>query len=191
MKSFRQFLVPESAEEAVSLKKEVGARALYVAGGTTIVPSASDAIEILIDVSRLGLAGMRIGLAFASPDVVRELNKVKDSYNLDRLSLVAARAALEDYAWMQANVAKVRAAREDLVADLKRLGFQVLPSEANFVFASHPTLGGEELYGKLREAGILVRHFGSPALEAGVRITVGTPEENAALVNALHALLSH
>jgi histidinol-phosphate aminotransferase len=137
------------------------------------------------------LAGMRIGLAFAGADVVRELNKVKDSYNLDRLSLVAARAALDDYAWMQANVAKVRAARDDLVADLRKLGFRVLPSEANFVFAESPTLGGAELYRKLREAGILVRYFSSAELEAGIRITVGAPEENAALVNALHALSSH
>jgi histidinol-phosphate aminotransferase len=90
---------------------------------------------------------------------------------------------------MQANVAKVRTAREDLVADLKRLGFRVLPSEANFVFAESSVLGGGELYEKLREAGILVRHFSTAELEAGVRITVGTPEENAALVNALHAFL--
>jgi histidinol-phosphate aminotransferase len=136
------------------------------------------------------LAGMRIGLAFASADVMRELHKVKDSYNLDRLSLVAARAALDDYAWMQANVAKVRGARDDLVADLCRLGFVVLPSEANFVFARSPKIGGEELYRKLRDTGILVRHFSSAELSGGVRITVGTPEENAALVNALHALLA-
>jgi histidinol-phosphate aminotransferase len=137
------------------------------------------------------LAGMRIGLAFGSPDVIRELNKVKDSYNLDRLSLVAARAALDDYPWMQANVAKVRAAREDLVADLRRLGLHVLPSEANFIFVRSPTLGGKELYTELKEAGILVRHFSSAELSGGVRVTVGTPEENAALVNALHTLLSH
>jgi histidinol-phosphate aminotransferase len=137
------------------------------------------------------LAGMRIGLAFAHPDVICELNKVKDSYNLDRLSLVAARAALEDYAWMQANVAKVRAARDDLTADLHRLGFHVLPSEANFLFVRRPNLEGKVLYTKLREAGILVRHFATAELSGGVRVTVGTPEENAALVSALQGLSSH
>jgi histidinol-phosphate aminotransferase len=133
------------------------------------------------------LAGMRIGLAFTSPDVARELNKVKDSYNLDRLSLVAARAALEDYAWMQANVASVRAAREDLISGLRDLGFRVLPSEANFVFAESPTLGGEDTYLKLRGAGILVRYFSQPELRRGVRITVGTRDENAALLAALRS----
>ncbi len=130
---------------------------------------------------------MRVGLGFASADVIGELNKVKDSYNLDRLSLVAACAALDDYAWMQANVAKVRAERERLITDLRGLGFRVLPSEANFVFAESPELGGEELYRKLRSAGILVRYFPSPELRAGVRITVGTPEENRALVTAIQS----
>jgi histidinol-phosphate aminotransferase len=135
------------------------------------------------------LAGMRIGLGFASPAVIRELDKVKDSYNLDRLSLVAARAALEDLPWMQANVARVRAARGELVAGLAALGFHVLPSAANFVFAETAAVSGGELYRLLRERGILVRHFPGPALGAGVRITVGKPEENRALVDALGAIL--
>lgn len=136
------------------------------------------------------LAGMRIGLAFASPDVAHELNKVKDSYNLDRLSLVAARAALDDYPWMLANVASVRAARDDLVSGLRSLGFRVLPSEANFVFAESPTDGGEDLYQRLRGAGILVRYFSQPELRAGVRITVGTKEENDALLAALRSFVA-
>jgi histidinol-phosphate aminotransferase len=98
---------------------------------------------------------------------------------------VAATAALDDYAWMQANVAKVRAAREDLISELRALGFRVLPSEANFVFAQSPLHSGEELYRKLRDAGILVRYFSRPELMAGVRITVGTPEENRALLTAI------
>jgi histidinol-phosphate aminotransferase len=133
---------------------------------------------------------MRIGLAFASPDVAHELNKVKDSYNLDRLSLVAARAALDDYPWMLANVASVRAARDDLVSGLRSLGFRVLPSEANFVFAESPTDGGEDLYQRLRGAGILVRYFSQPELRAGVRITVGTKVENDALLAALRSFVA-
>ena len=137
------------------------------------------------------LAGMRVGLAFASPDVIHQLGKVKDSYNLDRLSLVAARAALDDCAWMQANVAKVQTARTELIAQLRELGFRVLPSDANFVFAESPTHAGEELYRKLREAGILVRYFADADLGAGVRITVGMPDENSALVAALRSFATH
>lgn len=135
------------------------------------------------------LAGMRIGLGFGSREVIDQLNKVKDSYNLDRMSLVAAHAALEDYGWMQANVAKVRAARDELVVELRGLGFRVLPSEANFVFAESPTKSGAEVYQNLRDAGILVRHFPTAALSGGVRITVGTREEHDALVSALRSFL--
>ncbi|MET0594659.1 MAG: histidinol-phosphate transaminase, partial [Polyangiaceae bacterium] len=136
------------------------------------------------------LAGMRIGLAFASRAGIAELEKVKDSYNLDRLSLVAARAALEDMPWMQANVAKIRATRENLVRELGALGFRVPASESNFVFATHPKFGGADLYRALRERGILVRYFATPALKDGLRITVGTDEQNDALVVALRSLAS-
>ncbi|HMJ55963.1 MAG TPA: histidinol-phosphate transaminase [Polyangiaceae bacterium] len=136
------------------------------------------------------LAGMRIGLAFGSRELIAHLNKVKDSYNLDRLSLVAARAALEDLAWMQANVDKIKETRESLVRDLGELGFRVPPSEANFVFAVHPKLSAADLYRALRERGILVRHFATPALRDGLRITVGTNEQNGAFVSALRSLCS-
>jgi histidinol-phosphate aminotransferase len=136
------------------------------------------------------LAGMRIGLGFASTGVIDELNKVKDSYNLSRTSLAAGRAALEDLPWMQGNVERVRSAREELVGELATLRFHVLPSAANFVFAKHSSLPGKDVYLRLRERGILVRYFAGPLLAAGVRITVGTPEENRALVTALRATLA-
>jgi histidinol-phosphate aminotransferase len=136
------------------------------------------------------LAGMRIGLGFGSRACIAELNKVKDSYNLDRLSLAAARAALEDLPWMQSNVAKVKSTRATLLQKLGELGFRVPPSEANFVFATHPKLGGADLYRALRERGILVRYFATPALRDGLRITVGTDEQNEALISALRSLAS-
>jgi histidinol-phosphate aminotransferase len=136
------------------------------------------------------LAGMRIGLAFGSREIIEQLNKVKDSYNLDRLSLVAARAALEDMAWMQANIAKVKATREVLLRELGEMGFRVPPSEANFVFAVHPKFRAADLYRALRERGILVRYFATPALRDGLRITVGTQDQNGALVSALRSLSS-
>jgi len=136
------------------------------------------------------LAGMRIGLAFGSREVIAQLNKVKDSYNLDRLSLVAARAALDDLPWMNANVQTIREARTALAHDLAELGFRIPPSEANFLFATHAKLGGADLYRGLRARGILVRHFATPALSDGLRITVGTREQNGALVTALRTLSS-
>jgi histidinol-phosphate aminotransferase len=134
------------------------------------------------------LAGMRVGLAFGSRECVAELEKVKDSYNLDRLSLVAAKAALEDMPWMMTNVAKIKETRGSLTRELVALGFHVPPSEANFVFATHSKLGAADIYRALRERGILVRYFATDALRNGLRITVGTREQNDALVAALRAL---
>jgi histidinol-phosphate aminotransferase len=132
------------------------------------------------------LAGMRVGLLFGASQVVRGLAKVKDSYNLDRLAIVAAAAALRDQAWMKDNVQKIRATRVRLAAGLERLGFAVLPSAANFVLAR---LGSEDrasgAYSFLKERGILVRYFSRPLLADALRITVGTDAEIEALLAAL------
>jgi histidinol-phosphate aminotransferase len=124
------------------------------------------------------LAGMRIGLLFASEEIVRGIGKVKDSYNLDRLAIAAGAAALHDEAWMRRNVARIRATRARLVAGLAARGLDVLPSSANFVFARFPsTDGARDAYRSLRDKGILVRYFDRPLLDDGLRITVGTDEE--------------
>jgi histidinol-phosphate aminotransferase len=136
------------------------------------------------------LAGMRVGLGFGSAEVIAELFKVKDSYNLDRLSLVAARAALDDYGWMQANVARVRAARDALVPALRELGLEVAASHANFVLARTASGDAAPLYEGLKARGILVRYFAHPLLRDALRISVGTPEDNAALLDALRTMLS-
>lgn len=130
------------------------------------------------------LAGMRIGLAFAVPEVIRELLKVKDSYNVTRLSIVAATAALEDYAWMEANVARIRRTRERLIERLRGFGFVVLPSQSNFVLARRPGQNQERTYRALKEKGILVRYFATPELRDALRITVGTDAEVDALLSA-------
>jgi histidinol-phosphate aminotransferase len=155
-----------------------------------LLPACPNVVVLRSFSKSFSLAGMRIGLGFAATEVIDELNKVKDSYNLSRTSLAAGHAALEDLPWMQANVARVRAAREVLVAELATLGFQVLPSSANFVFAKHASLPGKDVYARLREKGILVRYFSGALLSAGVRITVGTPDENRALVDALRGILA-
>jgi len=132
------------------------------------------------------LAGMRLGLLFGAPALVQGIAKVKDSYNLDRLAIVAGAAALRDQAWMKANTSKIRATRERLSAGLASFGFNVLPSSANFVFAR---LGSRErasgAYRFLKDRGILVRYFDRRLLNDALRITVGTDEEIDLLLGAL------
>jgi len=131
------------------------------------------------------LAGLRIGFVVARPDLLAGLRTVKDSYNLNRLSQVAAEAALSDLAAMEANVARIRATRATLTAGLERLGYAVLPSEANFVLARRPGVDQTGVTRALAEQHILVRHFAVPELADALRITVGTDEEIAALLDAL------
>ena len=131
------------------------------------------------------LAGLRVGFVVAQPDLLAGLRTVKDSYNLNRLSQVAAEAALADLPTMQANVARIRATRATLTAGLERLGYAVLPSEANFVLARRVGVDQAPVARALAERDILVRHFPVPELADALRITVGTDSEIAALLDAL------
>jgi histidinol-phosphate aminotransferase len=110
---------------------------------------------------------------------------VKDSYNVSRLSIVAATAALDDYGWMEANVARVCRTRRRLTEGLRAKGFSVLPSQANFVLARRPGRRLESLYTMLKERGILVRYFATPELSDALRISVGTDAEIDTLLIAL------
>ena len=131
------------------------------------------------------LAGMRIGLALGQPSIIGELAKVKDSYNLTRVSIAAATAALEDAEWMRANVKRIRATRARLIERLRALGFDVPPSQANFVLARRPGQNLGPLYQELKRRKILVRYFDTPALRDALRITVGTDAEVDMLLDAL------
>jgi len=139
------------------------------------------------------LAGLRVGFAAGQAELVEALVRVKDSFNsypLDRLALVGAQAAIEDVAWLEQTRTAVMRSREQLVAELAELGFDVLPSQANFVFARHPAHPGAALQQALRERAIIVRHFTRPERIANhLRITVGTPAECAALVDALRQIV--
>jgi len=135
------------------------------------------------------LAGMRIGLAFAQPAIIGELAKVKDSYNLTRLSLVAAEAALDDYAWREANVARIRATRARLMAELRQLGFEVPPSEANFVLVRRRGHDMDAVQQGPRARGVLVRYFDTPELRDALRISVGTDAEIETLLENVSPLL--
>lgn len=131
------------------------------------------------------LAGMRLGLAIARPEVIAALNKIRDHYNLDRLAQVAAAAALRDQDYFRSCVGNIRATREWFSNALRELGYEVIPSQANFVFASSPDRNGERVYQGLFDRNILVRYFTDPLLAHGVRITIGTREEMEKTVEAL------
>ena len=138
------------------------------------------------------LAGMRIGFAFGCPDLIAALNTVKNSvnsYTLDRMALAAAQAAVEDQVYMDDTRTRVSNTRESTTGKLKNLGFTVLPSKANFVFASHPKVPGQTLFQQLRERGVLVRYFNKPRIHEFLRITIGTPEEMDVLIHALEEIL--
>jgi histidinol-phosphate aminotransferase len=132
------------------------------------------------------LAGMRLGLVFAHPEILEQLGKVKDSYNLSRLAIAAGAAALDDGAWMQRNVERVKRTRAAATRRLLAMGFAVPPSAANFVLAQMPGRDLGPLAAGLRKCSVLVRHFRS--LPDALRISIGTPAEMAALYKALAPL---
>ncbi|MCJ1884946.1 histidinol-phosphate transaminase [Pseudomonas sp. LA21] len=138
------------------------------------------------------LAGLRVGFAVGHEDLIEALERVKNSFNsypLDRLALAGAVASFEDQAYFEQTCNAVIHSREKLVAELKTLGFDVLPSAANFIFARHPQRDGAELAAALREEGVIVRHFKQPRINQFLRISIGTEEQNQALVDALRLKL--
>lgn len=137
------------------------------------------------------LAGMRIGLAFAAEEIIAAMIKVKDSYNLNRLSLVAAIAALQDVRWMARNVRRIQRTRKSLSSGLKKMGFEVYPSQANFVMARREGQNMRRLYEELKRRRILVRYFDMPGLEDSLRISVGTDREIKKLLQEMEAIGSY
>ena len=138
------------------------------------------------------LAGLRIGVAFGQEALIEGLKRVKNSFNsypLGHLAEVGAVAALADEEWFRSNCDSVIHTREKLCGQLQGLGFEVLPSSANFLCARHPLHAAEQLYLALRERGILVRHFRQPRIENFLRITIGTTDQCEALVTALEGII--
>ncbi|EML1067283.1 histidinol-phosphate transaminase [Acinetobacter nosocomialis] len=134
------------------------------------------------------LAGLRVGFAIAQSHLIAALEAVKNSFNsypIDRFAIAAAVASFEDQAYFEEQCQKVIISREKLVRDLTELGFNVLPSKANFIFATHSQYDAGQLAQKLREQGVIVRYFNKPRINQFLRITVGTDEQNARLVQTL------
>ncbi|WP_437881756.1 histidinol-phosphate transaminase [Pseudomonas sp. LRF_L74] len=138
------------------------------------------------------LAGLRVGLAVGQPELIEALERIKNSFNsypLDRMAIAGAAAAFEDKAYFQRTCQAVIDSREQVVEQLSGLGFEVLPSAANFIFARHPQRDAGELAAALREHGVIVRHFKQQRIAQFLRITIGAPEQNEALIETLKQVL--
>ena len=164
-------------------------------GGESAVPLTAKYDNLLVvgtySKSR-SMAGARLGFGIGNSDLIRDLNTIRNStnpYNVNRMTLAAGAAALEDDAYYRANCKKIEDARDRTATQLTALGFTVIPSKANFLFAKTPAIGGEALYLTLKERGILIRHFSKPRIADYNRITVGTQEQMETLVAAVETIL--
>lgn len=138
------------------------------------------------------MAGARLGMGFGCKELINDLNTIKYStnpYNINRTTMAAGIGALEDDAYMKNNCKTIMENREYTSAELKKLGFEMTDSLTNFIFAKHKAVGGKEIYLKLKEKGILVRHFDKEKLKDYNRITVGTKEQMDALLEALKEII--
>ncbi len=134
------------------------------------------------------LAGLRFGYGVAPTAVITEMNKTRDSYPCDAVSIAAATAAIEDQDYARRTWEHVRGERQRLSSELTQLGWNVLPSHANFILAGAPDGRGREAYLGLKAQGILVRYFDRPGLTDKIRVTIGTSQENNALIGGVKAL---
>jgi histidinol-phosphate aminotransferase len=135
------------------------------------------------------LAGLRFGFVVAQPQAIEQLNKVKDSYNCDSLSIAGATAAIDDRAWFDRTRAAILATRERMTAELRQLGFACVDSQANFVWCRHGGQAAKDLYQRLKTDGVLVRYMNYESWGDGLRISVGTDEQVDVLLDKLRAAL--
>ena len=160
-------------------------------GGTSCYKMIENYVNLLVvrtfSKSRC-LAGARLGYAFGSPELIEDLEKLKYStnpYNVNRLTMLLGCETVDAEPYYQEVSRKIQSARAWAVKALEDLGFEVLPSKANFIFARHPAASGDDLYTGLRQRGILVRHFTKERIKDFVRITIGTQQQMEKLAEAL------
>ena len=138
------------------------------------------------------MAGARLGFGIGCKALIQDLNTLKYStnpYNINRMTMAAGIGALEDAEYFRSNCRSIMQNRDWTTKALREIGFTVIDSKANFVFAKHPALGGEDLYRHLKRKGVLVRHFGSPRLKDYNRITIGSLTQMQALITTLKEIL--
>ncbi|MFC5700096.1 histidinol-phosphate transaminase [Cohnella faecalis] len=139
------------------------------------------------------LAGLRVGFAIGSEELIEGLNRIKNSFNsytIDRLALAGAIAAIEDNDYFETTRQAVIATRERTVRQLVRLGFNVTDSKANFVFVAHPEKNAADLFAQLKRDGILVRYFNKPRIDNYLRVSIGTDEEMDAFLAAIEKIVA-
>jgi histidinol-phosphate aminotransferase len=150
----------------------------------------SDKILVSRSLSKsYALAGLRFGFLVAQPHIIEGLVKIKDSYNCDALSIAAATAAIDDQAWLAENRAKTIATRGRLTSGMRDLGFQPVPSQANFVWCPHPAIAVKPLYEHLKANRILVRYMDYADWGDGLRISVGSDEQIDACLGLLKGMI--
>jgi histidinol-phosphate aminotransferase len=150
-----------------------------------------DNVIILRTLSKgYSLAGLRLGFGVANPVLLEGLIKVKDSYNVDAVACAVGASAIADQTHKNTNAQKIKASRTQMAEALHELGFDVLPSQANFLLARFPSGNAEPLYQMLKQRGIFIRYFNQPRLADKLRITVGTPEQNETLIQVLGEVLN-
>lgn len=164
-------------------------------GGESMVKFIKDYDNLLViqtlSKSR-SLAGLRVGFALGHRDLIEGLNRIKNSinsYTIDRVALAGAKEAIREQEYFEEITKKIINTRERVVEDLENLGFYVLESKANFVFARHNKVPGKYLYESLKEHGVLVRYFNKERIDNFLRITIGTDEEMDILLEKLKVIL--
>ena len=164
----------------------------FYGGSSIALVNKFDNIIITRSMSKsYSLAGLRVGLAAANADIIKGLMKIKDSYNVDTLAQAGAAAALLDKKTFNSNITYgVRSNKDYLEERLAAMDFTIVPSRANFVFVKHKTINAEEIYQKLKEKNILVRHFEGERQSEYVRITIGSMGEIKSLCKELEAITS-
>src|SRR5699024_9694010 len=168
----------------------------YVDFATESAARLIDSYDNLLIIQTLSksraLAGLRVGFALGQPHLIEALIRMKDSFNsypVDRLALVGGEAAIRDNIYFREITNKIIKTRETTITEMTSLGFEVLPSQANFIFTKHPKHRGKKLYEQLKEANILVRHFNHAFIDEYLRITIGTDEEMKRLIKFLKEIL--
>jgi histidinol-phosphate aminotransferase len=168
----------------------------YVDFGGQTAASLIDQYDNLLVVQTMSksrsLAGMRVGYAMGSEHLIDGLNRIKNSFNsypLGHLQIAAAIAAFKDDDYFKDTSQQIISERERVIQQLENLGFEVLPSKANFVLAHHPENAADKLADSLRAKGIIVRYFAKPRIDQFLRITIGTKPQNSQLIDSLKQLL--
>lgn len=187
-----------SVNEIASLADEISGVLLideayvdYAEKNCTALVKDFDNVIILRTLSKgYSLAGLRFGYAIAQPDLIEGLIKVKDSYNVDSIAIMLATEAIKDQKYFKQNIEKIKSERTRLTKQLRTLGFKVPESSSNFVFAEAPKVGAAKIQQDLAKRNIYVRYFPYPQIENKLRISVGTPEQDDKLIEALKEILA-